>query len=282
MSKFNLKVEQSRFSALRIEDDEEEGGFTVVKGKKGGNANGGSKQQQTNGAPAKENGPKKPKKKPSEEDVKRDLDVWKQKDEQFTDELFKEQLKKAMLESKQEFDQKKTTETTKSKPKQIKMSLDEFQKNFDSIARNTSAAKNEKSLEDQEKEIEESVKKIMVHEKSAPGSKSETIEKHLYLQLKAELEKKDEQMASLTAVIISLKDELAEVKRRNSKLANILAQGEIREKAELLSQLDELTAIKEELTERVTGLYQSLEQEKSKVHHLENEHDAKKAKTAKK
>lgn len=50
----------------------------------------------------------------------------------------------------------------------------------------------------------------------------------------------------------------------------------MREKAELLSQLDELTAIKEDLTERVTGLYQSLEQEKSKVHHHELE--AKKSK----
>ena len=74
---------------------------------------------------------------------------------------------KAMLESKQEFEQKvlnlpiyiwtdfapififrilsdfyqKSTEATKSKPKQIKMSLDEFQKNFDSIVRNTAAAK---------------------------------------------------------------------------------------------------------------------------------------------
>ncbi len=50
----------------------------------------------------------------------------------------------------------------------------------------------------------------------------------------------------------------------------------MKEKSELLSQIDELTATKDYLTQQVVGLNANLQQEKSKVHQLEN--DSKKSK----
>ena len=89
-------------------------------------------------------------------------------------------------------------------PNQVRYSVSN-QRDLNQFSEISLYCEGEKSLEDQEKEVEESVKKIMVQEKSALGSKSETVGKHFYLQLKAELEKKDEQMAALTAMVISLK-----------------------------------------------------------------------------
>lgn len=45
----------------------------------------------------------------------------------------------------------------------------------------------------------------------------------------------------------------------------------VREKAEILVQVEKLTQFKDELTEQVSELHGHLEQEKSKVHQLQDE-----------
>ena len=46
----------------------------------------------------------------------------------------------------------------------------------------------------------------------------------------------------------------------------------MKEKAEILQQVDSLTQIKDELTSQVASLTTELEKERSKVHSLQNEH----------
>uniref|UniRef100_A0A3Q2TUC3 G kinase anchoring protein 1 n=1 Tax=Fundulus heteroclitus TaxID=8078 RepID=A0A3Q2TUC3_FUNHE len=62
-----------------------------------------------------------------------------------------------------------------------------------------------------------------------------------------------------------------EVKARNAQLLKMLQQGEMKDKAEILLQVEELLHIKEELSSQVTLLHAALEQERSKVKGLQSE-----------
>ncbi|XP_046727979.1 G kinase-anchoring protein 1 isoform X2 [Silurus meridionalis] len=90
-------------------------------------------------------------------------------------------------------------------------------------------------------------------------------------QLKFELEKKDQEIVKLKKTITQWEDRYKEVKARNAQLLKMLQQGEMKDKAEILQQVEELLNIKEELTKQVTVLHASLEQERSKVKGLQTE-----------
>ncbi|XP_066224002.1 G kinase-anchoring protein 1 isoform X5 [Saccopteryx leptura] len=62
-----------------------------------------------------------------------------------------------------------------------------------------------------------------------------------------------------------------EVKARNAQLLKMLQEGEMKDKAEILLQVDESQSIKNELTIQVTSLHAALEQERSKVKVLQAE-----------
>lgn len=91
------------------------------------------------------------------------------------------------------------------------------------------------------------------------------------LQFQDELEKKDQQIATLKKHIEALTAELKVVKLRNKQLCNILAQGEMQDKAEILRDFEEVTQVKDELTQQVTELHAALEQERSKVRLLQQD-----------
>uniref|UniRef100_A0A8V0YHS0 G kinase anchoring protein 1 n=1 Tax=Gallus gallus TaxID=9031 RepID=A0A8V0YHS0_CHICK len=105
-------------------------------------------------------------------------------------------------------------------------------------------------------------------------------------QLKFELEKKDAEIQQLKSIITQwerfsplpemLEDnservKYKEVKARNAQLLKMLQEGEMKDKAEILLQVDELQIIKNELTLQVTTLHAALEQERSKVKLLQAE-----------
>ncbi|XP_053480335.1 G kinase-anchoring protein 1 isoform X2 [Ictalurus furcatus] len=90
-------------------------------------------------------------------------------------------------------------------------------------------------------------------------------------QLKFELEKKDQEIEKLKKTISQWEERYKEVKARNGQLLKMLQQGEMKDKAEILQQVEELLNIKEELTKQVTLLHASLEQERSKVKGLQSE-----------
>ncbi|XP_068560242.1 G kinase-anchoring protein 1 isoform X2 [Cebidichthys violaceus] len=90
-------------------------------------------------------------------------------------------------------------------------------------------------------------------------------------QLKYDLEKKDEEIDKLKKNISQWEVKYKEVKARNSQLLKMLQQGEMKDKAELLLQVEELLHIKEELSLQVASLHGALEQERSKVKGLQSE-----------
>ncbi|XP_005106618.1 G kinase-anchoring protein 1 isoform X2 [Aplysia californica] len=92
-------------------------------------------------------------------------------------------------------------------------------------------------------------------------------------KLKNDLERKDLKVKELTEKMNAMEAELKQVKKRNKQLCVILAQGEMKDKAQVLLQVDELTVVRDELTEQVTSLTGELEKEKSKNHSLKGELD---------
>nr|XP_040051488.1 G kinase-anchoring protein 1 isoform X1 [Gasterosteus aculeatus aculeatus] len=90
-------------------------------------------------------------------------------------------------------------------------------------------------------------------------------------QLKYDLEKKDQEIDKLKKNISQWEGKYKEVKARNSQLLKMLQQGEMKDKAELLLQVEELLHIKEELSLQVASLHGALEQERSKVKGLQSE-----------
>ncbi|XP_029916989.1 G kinase-anchoring protein 1 isoform X1 [Myripristis murdjan] len=90
-------------------------------------------------------------------------------------------------------------------------------------------------------------------------------------QLKYELEKKDQEIDKLKKTISQWEVKYKEVKARNAQLLKMLQQGEMKDKAEILLQVEELLNIKEELSSQVSLLHAALEQEKSKVKGLQSE-----------
>ncbi|KAM4576628.1 G kinase-anchoring protein 1 isoform 2-T2 [Odontesthes bonariensis] len=90
-------------------------------------------------------------------------------------------------------------------------------------------------------------------------------------QLKYDLEKKDQEIDKLKKTISQWEVKYKEVKARNAQLLKMLQQGEMKDKAEILLQVEELLHIKEELSSQVTLLHAALEQERSKVKGLQSE-----------
>ncbi|XP_041042723.1 G kinase-anchoring protein 1 isoform X1 [Carcharodon carcharias] len=89
--------------------------------------------------------------------------------------------------------------------------------------------------------------------------------------LKDKLEKKDLKILQLKQTVVQWEAKYKEVKARNAQLLKMLQEGEMKDKADILLQVDELLTIKDELTSQVTGLHAALEQEKSKVKLLQAE-----------
>ncbi|NXK44432.1 GKAP1 protein, partial [Chauna torquata] len=90
-------------------------------------------------------------------------------------------------------------------------------------------------------------------------------------RLKLELEKKDAEIQQLKNTVTQWEAKYKEVKARNAQLLKMLQEGEMKDKAEILLQVDESQIIKNELTLQVTTLHAALEQERSKVKLLQAE-----------
>lgn len=233
---------------------------------------------------------------------------WKQRDEQLTSDLYEADLEKALMLSKLEFEQQKKdapnveTQSPKSKgggkkekkknqqgkDKRITVSLKDFQQegSVDPLSKRPEreeqkpvnpAAHDERFFN----QLENDVSKIVQRDKrrelysSSAGhevnTSSEQEQDVRTEQLKFELEKKDREIEKLKKTITQWEERYKEVKARNSQLLKMLQQGEMKDKAEILQQVDELLNIKEELTSQVTSLHAALEQERSKVKGLQSE-----------
>ncbi|XP_076847597.1 G kinase-anchoring protein 1 isoform X1 [Brachyhypopomus gauderio] len=230
---------------------------------------------------------------------------WKQRDEQLTSELYEADLEKALMLSKLEFEQQKKDavnpeapspkargggkkEKKKNQPgkdKRVTVSLKDFQQE-DPLSKRPEreeakpvnpAAHDERffnQLEDTVSQIVQRDKRREQYSTSAGHELSTSSEQEPDVrteQLKFELEKKDREIEKLRKTISQWEERYKEVKARNAQLLKMLQQGEMKDKAEILQQVEELLNIKEELTSQVTLLHASLEQERSKVKGLQSE-----------
>lgn len=226
---------------------------------------------------------------------------WKHRDEQLTSELYEADLEKALMLSKLDFEQqtKEAASTETSSPKGKGGGKKEKKKNQQGKDKRTVSLKDfqqEESLSKRpEKEpvnpaahdkkffnqLEDDVSRIVQrdrrreqyscsagHEVSTSSEQEQDVRTE---QLKFELEKKDQEIEKLKKTISQWEARYKEVKARNAQLLKMLQQGEMKDKAEILQQVDELLNIKEELSKQVTSLHASLEQERSKVKGLQSE-----------
>ncbi|XP_042308745.1 G kinase-anchoring protein 1 [Sceloporus undulatus] len=234
---------------------------------------------------------------------------WRQRDEQLTSEMFEADLEKALLLSKLEYEEhrkeyehvenasppsktvhkKEKRKNQQGKDKPLTVSLKDFQcdASIDHLPKKQEELGSHTVLHDGEffTRLEDDVHKILVREKRRElitdnGMDNSTSCDHpqdFFLKdgrierLKLELEKKDAEIHQLKSVIIQWEAKYKEVKARNAQLLKMLQEGEMKDKAEILLQVDESQSIKNELTLQVTSLHAALEQERSKVKLLQAE-----------
>ncbi|XP_014016396.1 G kinase-anchoring protein 1 isoform X2 [Salmo salar] len=232
---------------------------------------------------------------------------WKQRDYQLTSELYEADLEKALIMSKLEFEEHKQdddgtdTPSPKSrggaaagkkdkkksqqgKDKKMTVSLKDFQAEGDQLSKKQEKEEPKLPTPPEDKffnKLEDDVSKIVQQEKrreqfsNSTDAEVTTSTEHepdpRTEQLKDDLEKKDQEIEKLKKVISQWEVKYKEVKARNSQLLKMLQQGEMKDKAEILLQVEELLNIKEELSSQVTSLHASLEQEKSKVKGLQTD-----------
>ncbi|KAM4578165.1 G kinase-anchoring protein 1 isoform 1-T1 [Fundulus diaphanus] len=236
---------------------------------------------------------------------------WKQRDEQITTELYEADLEKALILSKLEYEQQKRQSNTnsaspksqggkegggkkdKKKNQQAKdkktVSLHDFQaegtaehlSRKQEETRGTNVASGVGQEERFFNKVEDDVSRIIQREKrleqyvNSPGPEvntpTEPERDPRQEQLKYELEKKEREINKLKKTISEWEVKYKEVKARNAQLLKMLQQGEMKDKAEILLQVEELLNIKEELSSQVTLLHAALEQERSKVKGLQSE-----------
>ncbi|XP_071844838.1 G kinase-anchoring protein 1-B-like isoform X2 [Apostichopus japonicus] len=230
---------------------------------------------------------------------------WKNRDVELLDQQFEDDLQKALIESKVIHEERKTVlsaikdvpeekgdqkveSSKKDKKSHKKVSLQEFlsatpSKNGVGLDEILAAEepqvpqvppKEDTFFKDIEKEATGIFKKDNQRRKRNSSSKAEDEdagELIRSLQFKEELSQKDEEITLLREELKNQKNELSQVKKRNKQLCVILAQGEMKDKAEVLRQLEELTNVKDELTQEVQELHTALEQERSKVSSLKTD-----------
>ncbi|KAG8011960.1 G kinase-anchoring protein 1 [Nibea albiflora] len=182
---------------------------------------------------------------------------WKQRDEQITTELYEADLEKALILSKLEYEQHKQDARAANLALGVGQEERFFNKLEDDVSR---IIQQEKRREQYTNSQGQEVNTSTEHE---PDPRAE--------QLKYELEKKDQEIDKLKKTITQWEGKYKEVKARNSQLLKMLQQGEMKDKAEILLQVEELLHIKEELSSQVTLLHGALEQERSKVKGLQTE-----------
>lgn len=240
-------------------------------------------------------------------------DAWLKKDAELVHESYEQQLYQAILMSKLDYEEKKAIDkdvsgsgskkdetANKKQGKKTKktttMSLDEFNnldergkkepappptpvKEEGNFFEKVSAGAQTELQKAKAKDAREARNSSTKHpnspiaEKTAQQSANQT-----KMSLKAcqeALDLKNAENAKLTEKIGELENSLLAAKSRCKKLCRLLADGEAREKAELLVEAERLRKTREELTSEVNSLYQDLEKERSKVRVLEGKHQPK-------
>ncbi|XP_008847218.1 G kinase-anchoring protein 1-like isoform X1 [Nannospalax galili] len=234
----------------------------------------------------------------------KNLQQWRQRDRQLTTEMFEAGLERALLLSKFEYEEHKKSyenaENASSQPKVINkknqrknhqgkepltVSLKDFQCE-EHINKKTEELSSSQTLSHDggfSNSLEDDSHKILIKEKrreqltvysgtdhcTAPAYNQEIALR--IERLKLELERKDVEIQKFKTVITQREAKYKEVKARNGQLLKMLQEGEMKDKAEILLQLEESQSIKNELIIQLTSFHAAFEQERSKVKVLQAE-----------
>ncbi|XP_046401017.1 G kinase-anchoring protein 1-like isoform X1 [Ischnura elegans] len=290
----------SRFAVLPIEDDDDE---IPQKSKNQKKKKVEPKQKPVAPAPKADNASvkKKKKKKPDQGEGKKKAsneqwEQWKQKDNEFVDESYEQDLQQAILLSKLDFEEKKKfydrakkeEEDKKGKKKEKKkaqpMSLEKFNsldaEQIENIATGSSSQETEEASGPVEPDqtffdrVVEDAKKVIDREQRLELCKAReplAQEAVTITHYKDLLKERDKELASLKEEVETLKEELLNSKKRYKKFCNLLASAEMCDKAKVVAEVDRLHKVRDELSAEVSSLHAQLEQERSKVRQLTSE-----------
>ncbi|XP_052867417.1 G kinase-anchoring protein 1-like [Anopheles cruzii] len=295
-----VTLTSSRFVGLKIEDDEDE--YRKPKQKSKPAASGAKQQQQSvkNGVAGskqtaqqqqKKQKPKAAKNKTlNEADQKEQWSQWQQKDSELLEKSYMTDLEQALLQSKLDFEANKTryeeaekTEASKQqlagKSKKAKtFSLHEFQEKVEKDIK-------QKEQQRQRRQAEEEYNKSYTFFEQIDLETKQIINKE---QMKALFQTKAlsgvtkngkeasrkkgkgtapepaSELDLLKAENTTLKEELTVLRSRFKKIASVLASAEMKEKGQLLLEIDQLKKAQEDMTTEMTELYGELEQAKSR------------------
>jgi len=136
-----------------------------------------------------------------------------------------------------------------------------------------SGRKKNNSRSESDAKTPEKVTQTVPEKKLLPATHEDQIQAEM-VHIKDELDKTGHELIELRKtkaehikIIEDLKKELSQVKKRNKQLCFILSQAEMKEKSELLMQIEELNEVKEQFVQ----LHAELEQERSKNSALKSE-----------
>ncbi|CAG9766827.1 unnamed protein product [Ceutorhynchus assimilis] len=294
----------SRFAVLNIEDDEVRpaGGGSRKKldnnkqPTKKPNSTGkdasklswstanGNKKKGNNDMNEKPKSSGKQRQRKNKEELDTNWKEWQKKDAKFVNDVFQEQVESAILQSKLEFEQQRKLKVIKTEPeitqgkkkKGKTMSLDQFlDKNKEPDTKELDSKISKDNDKDFFQEIYENTKKIITKDKVEQNRKKRqdvVVPEVISLaQCQEKLELERAKSAALEKDLELAKQEIARVKKRNGMLCSMLKQGEMKDKVQVLSELENLTVVKEELTQEVLNLNKLLEKERSNKIPSQNE-----------
>lgn len=285
-----VSIVPSRFAGLRIEDDDDD--YVKPKQKQkttptqkttpGNNQKqaGNHQGQQSNQKKPK---PKKPKKPVSEAVQSEQWNKWQEKDTEIVDNHFEKDLEQALLLSKLDFEAnkpkydknerelKQASKSKKSRP----LSLQQFQTKVDKDTVEKEAQKQRKEEETEYnrkftffEQIDRETKQIIQKEQFKAlvanreyGTESPSAENDETEPVALEATELD----LLKAENAALKAEVETLRSKYKKIYSVLKSGEMKDKTELLIEIEKLKKTREDMTAEMTALYAQLEQEKSKV-----------------
>uniref|UniRef100_A0A182VW34 Enn protein n=1 Tax=Anopheles minimus TaxID=112268 RepID=A0A182VW34_9DIPT len=287
-------VVPSRFAGLKIEDDDD--GFRKPKQKSKSTANtkpksasvkSTSPQQQTSQQQTKKPKPKPQKNKPTNETLQKEQwSEWQQKDTELVEKSYVNDLEQALLLSKLDFEANKSkynqlekdSKQLAGKDKKPKaLSLQEFQ---DKVSKELNERQQQKKRQQEEAEYnrnytffeqidletkqilsKEQLKMLFQQNRSMSSKAKESPKKDTSPAAEPSLSELD----LLRVENLNLKEEITILRDRYKKVITMLKNGEMKEKTELMIEIEKLRKVQEDMTAEMTALYGQLEQAKSRT-----------------
>ncbi|XP_026325921.1 G kinase-anchoring protein 1-like isoform X2 [Hyposmocoma kahamanoa] len=286
-------VVQSRFAGLKIDDDYPSSETQKVKKTKPSTVKKPEPPKKTKNNNTKSQSAGKKKKSKAPQETAEQWEQWKQKDEELVDGNYESELQQAILLSKLDYEQKKDVykqfkkeaelekktveKPSKKQKKKNVMSLEQFndmvnageeqRHNHHEESQPNNSPKSVDKSEEFFAKVRDDAKNEMLKEKineRVRNQKSIPDEVITRVQFADTLERKDKEIAALKLEVAGLKQELLTVKLRNRKLCSILGQGEMKDKAEVLVEVERLRGVQAELNTELAQLHTALQRERSR------------------